>query len=225
MHYTVKNKTKYREITVLISCLKQSIAHGTFTAVLRPNAIRAAENYKKAYTSYITPTSPKCNHCRPPLITGLQPISIFLSSSLSDCNGIGGFGRLRPEGASPAVGSGVESGGGHHFAEQRSQYGQELTPELHSHKGIEDGVEAAVEVTHRRGYHHGFLQRCLHSTHIIAIGRMKRVHHEGNVVWRPAEEKHCHHSYDHPDSSLPLKALRATSQPTQDAGVAEDHDS
>lgn len=154
---------------------------------------------------------------------GEQPpsISIFLSS-LSNSHG-GGFGRLGPNGTSPAADSGLEPAGLHPAA-QSAQERQELTPELHSHECVEDGVEAAVQVTHSRGHRHGFPQRHLHSTLNVATGRLKRVHHEGDVVRRPAEEKHCDYSDDHPDRPLLLEALGAALQPTQDAGVAEDHD-
>lgn len=77
--------------------------------------------------------------------------------SFSDSNGVGGVPRLRPNRASPAD-SRLEFGTCL-LAGQRPQDVQELTPELHTDKGIEDWIEAAVEVTHGGGDCLGFLQR------------------------------------------------------------------
>lgn len=68
--------------------------------------------------------------------------------SVSDSNGVGGVGRLRPERAFPAADGRLEFGACLQLAAQRPQDFQELTPELHTHKGVQDGIEAAVEVTH-----------------------------------------------------------------------------
>lgn len=111
-----------------------------------------------------------------------------------------------------------------HLAAQRPQDVQELTPELHTHEGIQDGIEAAVDVTHGGGDYLGFLQRCSDSTGLAAVVGMKCVHHEGDVVWRPAEKENHHHGHDDPESFLLLEALGAAPQPTQDARVTEDQD-
>lgn len=72
--------------------------------------------------------------------------------SRSDCNGVGGVTGLRPNGAPPA---GLVDC--LHLAAKRPQDVHELTPELHTHKGVQDGIEAAVEVTYGGGDYPGFL--------------------------------------------------------------------
>lgn len=142
--------------------------------------------------------------------------------SLSDGNGVGGVGRLRPNGASPAADSRLEFGTCLQLAAQRPQDVDELTPELHTHKGVQDGVEAAVEVTQGGGDCLSFLQRSSSTGRAAVAG--KCVHHERDVVWRPAEKENHDHGHDDPESFLLLEALGAAPQPQQDAGVAEDQD-
>ncbi|KAF3839319.1 hypothetical protein F7725_018036 [Dissostichus mawsoni] len=135
-------------------------------------------------------------------------------------DGVGGVCRLRPHRASPA-GNRLQFGAHLQLAAHIPQDVHELTPELHSHEGVQDGIEAAVEVAKRGGDHHGFLQRYSDST---AVARTKCVHHESDVVRRPADEEHHHHGHDDPESFLLLKALGAAAQPVQDAGITEDED-
>lgn len=145
--------------------------------------------------------------------------------SFSDSNGVGGVTRVRPKGAPPAADSRLEFAAGLQLAAQRPQDVQKLTPELHTNKGIQDGIEAAVKVTHGGGDYLGFLQRCSHCTSPDAVVRLKRVHHKCDIVWCPADKENHHHSHDYPDSFLLLKALGSALQPPQDAGVAEDQNS
>ena len=137
----------------------------------------------------------------------------------SDCDGVGGVTGLGPNGAPPA---GLVDC--LHLAAQWPQDVQELTPELHTHKGVQDGIEAAVEITYGGGDYPGFLQRWSDSTGLVAAPSIKCVHHEGDVVRRPAEKENRHHGYDDPESLLLLEALGAAAQPPQDGGVAEDQD-
>lgn len=139
--------------------------------------------------------------------------------SFSDSNGVRGVSRVRPKGAPPATESRLEFGSGLQPAAQRPQDVQKLTPELHTNKGIQDRIEAAVEITHGGGDYLGFLQRFSKYTGGIVI--MKCVHQKCDVVWRPAEEENHHHSHNYSDSFLLLKALGSALQPLQDAGVAE----
>ncbi|KAK7886863.1 hypothetical protein WMY93_026484 [Mugilogobius chulae] len=55
--------------------------------------------------------------------------------------------------------------------------------------------------------------------------RGKGVHHKSDVVRSPAEKEHSHHSYDDSRCPLLLKAMGATAEPVENAGVAEDEDS
>lgn len=143
---------------------------------------------------------------------------------LSDRDGVGGVCRLGPNGAPPAGANWLQSGTCLHLAAQRPQDVQEVTPELHPHEGVQDGIEAAVEVTHRGGDYLGFLQRRPDPTGVAAVAGVECIHHECDVVWRPAEEENQHHGHDHPERFLLLEALGAAPQPLQDAGVAEDQD-
>ncbi len=131
----------------------------------------------------------------------------FRFVSLSDGNGVGGVGRLGPNGASPAADSRLEFGACLQLAAQRPQDVEELTPELYTHKGIQDWVEAAVEVTQGGGHCLGFLQR-FHSNGRAAVAG-KCVYHERDVVWCPAEKENHHHGHDDPESFLLLEALGA----------------
>lgn len=140
--------------------------------------------------------------------------------SLSDSDGVGGVCRLRPHRASPA-GNRLQFGTHLQLAAHIPQDVHELTPELHSHEGVQDGIEAAVEIAQGGGDHHGFFQKSSDST---AVVRIKCVHHESDVVRRPADEEYHHHGHDDPESFLLLKALGAAAQPVQDAGITEDED-
>lgn len=152
----------------------------------------------------------------------LIPAGWFID--LSDCDGLGGVARLGPKGAPPAAHGQVQPGACPQPAAQRVEDVQELASELHTHKGVQDGVEAAVEVTDGSGDHPGLVQGGLCPAGLVAAAGMKRVRHERDVVRRPADEEHDYHGHDHPDGFLLLEALQAALQPVQDARVAEDQD-
>lgn len=143
--------------------------------------------------------------------------------SLLNSNGVGGVSRLGPNGASPA-GNRLQFDACLQLAAQRPQDVQELSPELHTHKGIEDGIEAAVEETHGGGDYLGCFKRRSDPAGLAVVAGMKCVHHECDVVWRPAEKENGHYCHDDPEGFLLLEALGAVPQPAQDAGVAEDQD-
>lgn len=140
---------------------------------------------------------------------------------LSDCDGLGGVTRLGPKGAS-AADCRLQSGAALQPAAQRPEDVQELTPELHAHKGVQDGIEAAVQVTDGVGDYLGLLQRCSRFTGVVAAAGVKRVYNERDVVRRPAQKENRHNGHNDPDGLLLLKALQPAFQPVQDAGVAED---
>lgn len=142
----------------------------------------------------------------------------------SDCNGLRGVARLRPKGASPVERT-LEAGARPQLEAQRPQDAQQLSPELHSHKGVQDGIEAAVQVTQGGCHHLGFLQVCSDSTGLTSVALMNCVHHKSDIVRRPTDKENHHHGDNDFESSLLLEALVATAQLSQDAGVAEDQDS
>ena len=116
----------------------------------------------------------------------------------------------------------MEFGACLYLAAQRPQDVQELTPELHAHKGVQDGIEAAVEVAHAGGDGLCLLQGRPDLAGAAAVGGLKCVHHERDVVGRPADKENHHHGHDDLEGLLLLDALGAATQPPQDAGVAED---
>lgn len=81
-----------------------------------------------------------------------------------------------------------------------------------------------MQVTDGVGDYLGFLQRCSRLTGVVASARVKRVHHERDVVRRPTQKENRHNGHNDPDGLLLLKALQPAFQPVQDAGIAEDQD-
>lgn len=77
-------------------------------------------------------------------------VNRFIFVSFSDGSRVGGVSRFRPHGASPD--SRLEFDICLQLAEQRPQDVHELTPELHTHKGVQDGIEAAVEASQSEGH-------------------------------------------------------------------------
>lgn len=145
--------------------------------------------------------------------------------SLSDSDGVGGVDRIRPHRAASAAGHRLASDAHLQLAAHRPQDVEELAPELDAHEGVQDGIEAAVEVTNRGCDDPSFVQSRSDSTGVRVVFRVDRFSHERDVVGRPADEKHHHHDHDDPERSLLLQAVAAAPQPPQDAGVAEDQDS
>jgi len=147
------------------------------------------------------------------------PAELLSFVSFSDCNGFGGVSRVRPQGGSPADNR-LEFGACLQLAAQRPQHFQQLTPEFYAHKGVQDGIEAAVKVTQGRSHYFSFAQRNSHFTDGGVVVLRACVHYKCDIVRRPAEKENHHQAYNDFESSLLLDTLGATTQPPQDAGVA-----
>lgn len=110
------------------------------------------------------------------------------------------------------------------LAAQRSQDVQQLTPKLHPQEGVQDGIEAAVDVAERLRHCSCFIQSCITLTGVVLIPVVNCVHEQSDVKWRPADEENRHDGHDDFTSSLLLEILVARAQPVEDAGIAEDQD-
>lgn len=72
-----------------------------------------------------------------------------------------------------------------------------LLPELLSHEGVEDRVDAAVEQSQAVCYHQSLVNWHPQSTvKTNQIRPHEDVHNHGRVVRHPAQQEHHHHSYD-----------------------------
>lgn len=101
--------------------------------------------------------------------------------------------RLRPAGAPSVACSRSHPEVGLHLAAQRSQNVHELATEFHAHKGVQHRVKTAVEIAQAGSDYHGVFHRCSHLTGICkGVVGIERLHHQGDVVWCPAD-KEGHH--------------------------------
>lgn len=99
-----------------------------------------------------------------------------------------------------------------------------LLPELLSHKGVEERVDAAVQQSQAVGCIHRCAHRPPHSAvELYYISPQQYVYHDGYLVWCPAEQKCNHHGYDHPHGSVLLETT-SEQQPSNSDAVAGDHD-
>lgn len=141
----------------------------------------------------------------------------------SDCYRVGGVPGLRPDRALPTHAR-LQTDSCLDVAPQSPEDIQELTTELNPYKCVQDGIQAAVEVAQTGSDYLGLLLCVSLFAGLVGAARAERVHHEGDVVWQPAEEEDSHYDHYHPGGPLLLEAVGAKAKPAQNAGVAEDED-
>lgn len=123
----------------------------------------------------------------------------------SDCYRVGGVPGLRPDRALPTHAR-LRTDSCLDVAPQSPEDIQELTTELNPYKCVQDGIQAAVEVAQTGSDYLGLLLCVSLFTGLGGAARAERVHHEGDVVWQPAEEEDSHYDHYHPGSPLLLEA-------------------